>query len=206
MTSGTAPEALIDALRKVFDSSHHAVIDRMIRDWPTGGSVSDHAGPNDVLPVVDYLPQTIDNTATQTAILARMLCGCRNELTWQQTYTAEDLGQTFLDRYGWTMLVGPGATLESTNLLSGFLLLGPGVEYPVHTHSAEEIYLVVSGTASWTIGGSDWQVINPGSIIHNPPWQPHGIRTAAEQPLLLAYLWSASGVEKSTFQTTGNRP
>ncbi len=82
-------------------------------------------------------------------------------------------------------------------MISGFLFLGPDVEYPFHKHSVEEIYLVISGAASWKLGDEDWTELEPGAVVHNPPWRPHGMRTDRDQPLLLAYLWRAGAVEKS---------
>mgnify|MGYP003113097139 CR=1 FL=1 len=204
MMTVATPVMLLEALRETFSTSGHAVVNRMMTSWPENECVSEVSRANNHLPVVDYLPLTLEHAAPQAATLAQTLNACRDRLFWQQTYTAQDLGQAFLDLYGWTLLVGPGALLDSPNVLSGFLLLGPGVEYPVHTHSAEEIYLVVSGSGSWSVGSADWQVKPPGSIFHNPPYQPHGIRTHAE-PLVLAYLWSASALEKSTFLNRGNQ-
>ncbi|MEM9499531.1 MAG: dimethylsulfonioproprionate lyase family protein [Pseudomonadota bacterium] len=154
--------------------------------------------PND-LPVTAWLPVAADNAPDDMVNLVRLLAGLAGRFSWQQTYTAADLGHAFLDKYGWSLLVGPGAPVECKTLLVGVMLLGPDLEYPVHRHSAEEVYLVLSGRASWQIAGSGWEIRTPGHVIHNPPWQPHGVRTDQGQPLLLGFVWNAGAPEKSRF-------
>ncbi len=149
------------------------------------------------LPVTEWLK--LADTLAPEAMLEPVakLRALSGFLRWQQTYTADDLGQRFLDRYGWTMLVGPDAPITCDNLLAGFMLLGPDVEYPVQSHSAEEVYVVLSGTASWKVGKANWQAKKSGCVIHNPPWQLHGMRTDHGQPLLVGFMWNAGAVEKS---------
>lgn len=149
------------------------------------------------LPVLSGLEPVGEGTLNAAPI--NLLSANSNELRWQQTYSEADFGRDFLDRYGWTMIVGPDGPIHSEKLLSGFLLLGPGVEYPVHTHAAEEWYAVLSGEADWVIADADWRAKSPGTIVHNPPWQRHGIRVTGASCLILAFLWRAGQVEISTF-------
>lgn len=67
----------------------------------------------------------------------------------------------------------------------------------MHRHVAEEIYIPISGAASWRSGDSDWSVRREGEIILHESLVPHAMRTAAE-PLLALYLWrNGDLVEKS---------
>ncbi len=147
--------------------------------------------------MTDWVGQAAANAPQATKGLVNALAAVSDALHWQQTYSKDDMGQRFLDRYGWFMLVGPNAPVMSGALLSGVLLLGPDVEYPVHKHAAEEIYVTLSGNASWKIGEADWHLKAAGSIIHNPPWQAHAMRTDQGEPLLVAFLWDAGRLEKS---------
>jgi len=151
------------------------------------------------LPVLTQLPAALAGVPAVYGDLARLLSATADRLTWRQTYTAEDLGEDFLNAYGWTIVVGPGGVVDSDDLIAAFLLLGPGVEYPTHRHSPEEIYRVVSGRASWRVGDGGWKPLGPGAVVHNPPWQPHGMRTDLGEPLLAACLWRTGALEKSRF-------
>ena len=80
------------------------------------------------------------------------------------------------------------APIASDQARLGFLMLGPDTLYPPHAHAAEELYLVLAGTAAWQHGHEPWVNRPPGTAIHHPPRLPHATRTAAE-PLLALYLW-----------------
>lgn len=187
---------LSDGLRALFVDADIEATRRISAGWPTGAQAEHLPIPSD-LPVTFWLPQAAAKAPNSTVGLVSTLAKISNGLGWQQTYSKVDLGQHFLDHYGWFMLVGPDAPVPNSSLLAGFLLLGPDVEYPVHKHSAEEIYVILSGSASWKIGDADWQVKAAGNTIHNPPWQPHGMRTDQCEPLLVGFMWNAGKVEKS---------
>lgn len=193
--------ALTDCLRAIFVSAEEDAARRIAGGWPAATHVQHIPEPND-LPVTGWLGDAVAHASAGLAGLAADLATASDGLRWQQTYSAEDLGQYFLDRYGWVLLVGPDAPSHSDSLLAGFLFLGPDVEYPVHQHSAEEVYVVLSGRASWKIGDADWQVRPAGSVVHNPPWQWHGMRTDQGEPLLIGFMWNAGTVEKSKMTAT----
>jgi hypothetical protein len=109
-------------------------------------------------------------------------------LEWRQTYSADDFGAAFLERYGWTELIGLRGPIASERIACGFLMLGPGIDYPAHAHEAEELYLPLAGTALWRRDESDFVSRRPGAPIVHRPWEPHAVRTQAE-PLLALYVW-----------------
>lgn len=188
--------ALVEGIRRLFVRSEHQAVTRIMQNWPGTLCSSTKPLPRN-LPVTQFLQEAKRNAPKETASLVHELSKQAPRLSWNQTYTSDDLDRMFLDRYGWTAMLGSSGYVDSEILLSGFLLLGPDVEYPVHRHSAEEIYVVLSGEATWKVGDADWQPKPAGSIIHNPPWQRHGMRTVREQPLLIGYLWNAGLIEKS---------
>ncbi|NEP47061.1 MAG: hypothetical protein F6K35_50940, partial [Okeania sp. SIO2H7] len=71
------------------------------------------------------MPEAVRHASVSLAPFVQDACDLRHDLKWQQTYSANDLSPLFLERYGWSMLVGPDAPVESTSILSGLLLLGP---------------------------------------------------------------------------------
>ena len=141
------------------------------------------------LPVLCWAEDLSARSAPQTRELTAALAAGAGHLAWGQTYCAEDISPAFLERYGWCELLGSRGHFVSDDLALGVLLLGPETAYPLHRHEAEEIYIVLSGTAFWRKGaGSDETPVPPGSVVHHPPWTPHAMRTEAE-PLLALYLW-----------------
>jgi hypothetical protein len=109
-------------------------------------------------------------------------------LCWRQTYDGRNVAATSLDRYGWAELLGPYGLFASDTTRLGFLLLGRDTLYPAHAHAAEEVYLVLAGTADWQKGAEPWRPMPPGATIQHTPHLPHAMRTATE-PLLAMYLW-----------------
>jgi len=189
--------ALTRAFRAFFAEAADPVVDDVLSAWPAEPETWSLPAASP-LPVLDHLPTAFDALPDPCAALARALAAAALGLNWQQTYTAEDMGEAFLRRYGWTLVAGPGGLIEQTGLIAGFLLLGPDVDYPPHRHSAEEIYRVVAGRASWKVGDADRRPLPPGAVVHNPPWQPHGMRTDIGEPLLAAAVWRTGDLEKST--------
>jgi hypothetical protein len=120
--------------------------------------------------------------------IARLLASRGHRLRWGQTYTAADLGQKFVDNYGWVELVGTRGHFEHEAVACGFLLLGPGVHYPDHHHEAEEIYVPLTSGALWSKGGAGFVRRSAGETIHHPSNVSHAMKTEGE-PLLALYLW-----------------
>lgn len=140
------------------------------------------------LPVLAWLSDLPGLAAGGTRPLVEQLVAEAPALAWRRTYNARTASPDFLARYGWTELMGPHGSCVSDTLRLGFLLLGPDALYPSHAHAAEELYLVLAGTADWRRGQEPWRPVQPGSTIHHPPNMSHAMRTNAE-PLLALYLW-----------------
>ena len=79
--------------------------------------------------------------------------------------------------------------MPSKVLACGVLLLGPGIDYPLHMHEAEELYLPIAGQALWKMGEGPYQAIPAGQPILHPSWTPHATRCEA-QGLAALYLWT----------------
>ena len=146
--------------------------------WPTESA--SHA-PNR-LPVLYHLPRAMGVTAPETEALAALLVASVAALEWRQSYSVAELGQKFIDNYGWTEI------FHAERLACGFLLLGPRTNYPSHRHAPEELYIPLAGTAFWQRGNRPFAPRPPGVIIHHPSWLPHAMRTS-DEPLLALYVW-----------------
>jgi mannose-6-phosphate isomerase-like protein (cupin superfamily) len=140
------------------------------------------------LPVLGALEGVERFAAPATRRIVEEIAALAPSLEWRQTYSADDFGERFLESYGWTEWIGQRGMFESDAIACGVLLLGPDIEYPAHSHEAEEIYLPLAGSARWRSGDAGWRVQAPGACIHHPSWTPHAMRTA-EEPLLALYVW-----------------
>ena len=150
------------------------------------------------LPCLEYLPRAAANAGGGAEALAQWLARDAGELRWAQTYTEADFGRGFLDRYGWTELIGTRGHFASDTIAAGFLLLGPDVVYPDHHHVAEEIYVPLTPATEWRKGDGGFVARAAGEVIHHPSNVSHAMRTGAE-PLLALYLWRGGPLaQKST--------
>ena len=146
----------------------------------------------------EYLPRAAAIAGGGAEALAQWLARHAGALRWAQTYTEADFGRDFLDRYGWTELVGTRGHFASDIIAAGFLLLGPGVTYPDHHHVAEEIYIPLTPATEWRKGDGAFVARAAGETIHHPSGVSHAMRTGAE-PLLALYLWRGGPLaQKST--------
>lgn len=158
-----------------------------LADWPEGGTRRAQAAC--VLPVCRWLKGMASGRVDGLADgLAGEVTRGAAALEWRQTYGTADFGAGFLERYGWTEVVGLRGPIPSTRVAAGFLLLGPEVTYPPHAHEAAEVYLPLSGVAWWQKGDAEFQPVPMGQAIWHAPWVPHAMRTGAE-PMLALYLW-----------------
>jgi hypothetical protein len=170
---------------------------RFLADWPASPHtlsqpVARYPGSRDPtappLAVLRWLPRVAADADWFGAGFVNSLCAAAGSLAWQQTYSVADVGEWFLQNYGWAELLTPGAATGVAQISCGVLVLGPNTFYPAHRHEAEEIYLPLAGTAEWQQGDAAWRRRSPGTLIHHSSEEPHAMRTG-EHPLLAMYLW-----------------
>jgi Dimethlysulfonioproprionate lyase len=178
---------LVNILRELLNTAG-AEAEGFIRDWPRE-LIARPVGARS-LPVVAALDGLSRFAGPGTRALVDAIAALAGELEWRQTYTVADFGQRFLDNYGWNEWIGERGAFVSDAIACGVLMLGPDIEYPTHSHEAEELYLPLAGRAQWRSGKSEWRLRAPGAWIHHPSWTIHAMRTERE-PLLAAYVWRA---------------
>jgi mannose-6-phosphate isomerase-like protein (cupin superfamily) len=150
------------------------------------------------LPCLGHLDRLAALAAAPERGLVDLLALHRNSLRWGQTYTTADFDRHFLDNYGWMELFGTRGHFNNQMVAGGFLILGPGVEYPDHHHVAEELYVPLAGRADWRKAEGPFLPRAAGEVIHHPSRMSHAMRTDGE-PLLALYLWRGGPLaEKST--------
>jgi hypothetical protein len=155
--------------------------------WPALAAMRAQAPKS--LPVCQWLDASASLAAPATRELVDEIVRSADLLEWRQTYSADDFGAAFLDGYGWTELVGLRGPIPSERIACGFLLLGPGIDYPAHAHEAQELYLPLAGTALWQRGRDAFAPRAPGTPILHRPWEAHATSTRND-PLLALYVWT----------------
>ena len=76
--------------------------------------------------------------------------------------------------------------------------LDPGAELPVHTDSAEELLIIVQGTAEARVGDEVGRIATH-EVALVPPMAPHGLRNVGDEVLRVFGTFSSSTVV-STFE------
>jgi len=189
-------EALVRAAHELLAASGDPTTAAFLSLWPVQTSPTRRLPPRE-LPVLGWIDALEDVAVPATGALVRMFVDAARSLHWAQTYGPDDFGASFLERYAWTELIGLRGPVASAQIAAGFLLLGPGIEYPLHRHAAEEAYLPLAGAAQWKRDDGDWVRRAPGKPIHHASRVPHAMRTQRE-PLLALYVWRGGNLaEKS---------
>ncbi len=86
-------------------------------------------------------------------------------------------------------LMGPDGPLIASDLRMGLFYQQPNSYYGLHSHDADETYVIIAGEALWT-AGDDIRLRGPGSYIHHPSLMPHAFKAG---PLGFVALWRWSG-------------
>jgi hypothetical protein len=133
----------------------------------------------------------------KTEGIVKMLAAQANHIAWGQTYSAQDFGVGFLEKYGWTELIGLRGPIAGDRIACGFLFLGPQVEYPRHRHEAEEVYVPLTGQTLWQRNNQDWAYRTAGLPIYHAPRMPHAMRTETV-PLVALYLWRGDNLAQKS--------
>jgi quercetin dioxygenase-like cupin family protein len=97
-------------------------------------------------------------------------------------------------RVGFPLHSATGSASTATVLFE----LDPGAELPMHTDSAEELLVVVQGTAEARVGDEVGR-LGKHEVALVPPMAPHGLRNVGDDVLRVFGTFSASTVV-STFE------
>ncbi len=119
-----------------------------------------------------------------TSELADALADLDSALFWRARGGPE--GGADLSRPGSianAMVVGPNGIEDRKDVWVGISLVPPGVRYPEHRHSPEEIYLFLTD-GRFRHGESGWFSPGIGGTLYNEPNILHSMESPATAPLL----------------------
>ena len=111
-----------------------------------------------------------------------------DQVHWRQHYRDSHLGQAFNDRFGCFGIIGEEGPCASEALRAWVVYMPPNLYYPWHEHVAEELYLVIAGSAIFRKEGSKDVVLRAGDTVFHAANQPHATETG-EEPVLCLVLW-----------------
>ena len=117
---------------------------------------------------------------------AALLCESASHLPW--TEDGFVLPAAIQGRNAYAELIGPEGPLFSAQCRFGFYLQAPACLYPAHSHAAEELYMILSGSAEWSVDVAERFVPPVLGLVHHRPWQKHSMRTGS-LPLLAMWVW-----------------
>ncbi len=147
--------------------------------------------PPTLAPACAHLDAALALGTAATRPLIDAVAAARPYLAWKMM-GREGFDDALREQLAYVEIVGPEGAVVAPDLRVGLYIQAPGVDYPSHAHDAEELYLVLAGTARWQRGwnGSDdpFATVPPGEIRHHRAKEPHAMITG-EQPLLALWTW-----------------
>ena len=120
-------------------------------------------------------------------------------LRWEQSYTREQqlVPEAMLDGYCFAEVIGKRGPFVSERIRAGIGLWGPAIDYPPHRHQAEEVYVVLAGSADFLLDDNPPLRESAGAVIPVTPNRLHGFCTR-EELLVVFYLWQAGDLRQTS--------
>lgn len=153
------------------------------------------------LPASDILAKCHEGSLPETRDLMDHFIRERGSRHWEQSYTRADalVGDDMLAGYGFAEIIGKRGPFVSERVRAGIGVFGQGIDYPPHRHKAEEIYMILAGSADFQLGNGAPMRRAAGDLVHVPSYLVHGFRMK-DEPMIVFYLWKDGDLrEKSTF-------
>ena len=178
---------MMDALLAQVEALHRATPALSgFGNWPSDLQVAHKAPvPCPATALIDALPN--DHPLTAAIKAAAPFA------EWRRTYSADEVGQDFLNRYGYFELFGPHGHFRSRQLRGYIAFWDAGLDYGWHHHTAEQLYFSLQGEPLFTSKSKPDATIAPGETRHHAPWEVHGMQTL-DTPFLCYALWKGPGL------------
>ena len=119
----------------------------------------------------------------------------------QFIYTEAEVGQHFLENYGYFDLIGPTGQFHSDKCNAYIAYWGSDLYYPAHHHALEELYFVLSGAAMFKSYGDAAVTLGPAEQRFHASHQPHAMTTTGSAILTLV-LWRGPDLRGLSYFTT----
>lgn len=119
---------------------------------------------------------------------AAALLAAQDVIPWGTNPVAEQMTGEAAAICAVAELMGPDGPIPAPDLRLGLLYQKPDSYYPLHSHDADETYVILAGEALWT-AGDDIRLRGAGEMIHHPSLLPHAFR-AGPGGFVALYRWS----------------
>lgn len=187
---------LLEAVRRFGLEQQDPVVEKFkssLRDW--GDDWIDVERTR--LPAADFLDDALARAIPQTKSLLETFARHRSRLRWEQSYSKEDgvVPDAMLAAYGFAEILGKQGPFVSESIRAGVGIYGPNIEYPIHRHHPEEIYIVLAGAADFMIGNADGIRKTAGDVVFMKSNTPHGFRTC-DEAFVVYYLWQGGDLRE----------
>jgi len=199
-----ADQRLLDGIKAYVSGLRHPDLDDFRDDIMRAGNEWVPVEPENG-PASDLMVSSLAYTTTTTHGIAALFAGERTTCKWEQTYKPSDNAalNAMLDSYGFAEVIGKWGPFVSDQSRVGMALWGPNVVYPQHRHKADEIYIIVAGSAEFSVGegtGSWTEIRRAGDIVRISSNSLHGF-TTADEPLAILAVWQAAPEDLRTSST-----
>jgi len=189
---------LLDAVRAFTLDHPHPEIERFkasMRDW---GDTWQAVTPAH-LPAADILGAGSASAHTRAQALLAVFKRHKNRLRWEQSYKQDEdlVPDEMLAGYGFAEIIGRQGPFVSERIRAGIAIWGPHIVYPCHRHEAEEVYILLAGSAEFTVGASGEHKHGAGDVIYVESNTAHGFRTTGNS-LVVYYLWQAGDLRQQS--------
>lgn len=173
---------------------------RAFCDWP--GDITWAGRPALDGPARDQIRAAPGEPSPASAPLLQALQAIAGDVEWRHTYTADEVGQHFLDHFGWFELAGPEGHFHSDEARVTVGYWGADLFYPRHCHAPAELYTVVSGSGLFALDDAPDLTLRAGDTRLHPPNRSHAL-TTTESPILTLVFWRGEGLADPPRLSTG---
>jgi len=166
-----------------------------MRNWGTDWQATNA----EYLPAGDILAAAEERCDTSAQHLLRTFARHNQRLRWEQSYREQDglVPEEMLAAYGFAEIIGLRGPFVSKRIRAGIAIWGAQVDYPQHQHQAEEVYIVLAGSAEFSFDNNTVQQHRAGDVVFVESNRRHGFHTADES-LVVLYLWQAGDLRQTS--------
>ena len=185
-----ALQEFLDSLKESFaaakfDPPVSSVVDVLFADLSRPAQAGSQ--PPRRLPACRHLPDAINLAKSGSPELARLALAfeaIEPSLAWMVRASGGPFASVNWPKgHANATIVGSASALETRDDIAiGASLIAPNVRYPDHSHTPEEVYLLLT-PGRFQHGESDWMALAPGETLHNEPRIKHAM-ASDDRPLL----------------------
>lgn len=193
-----ADERLLDAIQDFVSHHPDPAVARFRDNVANWGGEWQPVEPRH-LAASDTLSRMASMAVPSTRRLVDMFIAERGTRLWEQSYTKAMglVGDDMLGGYGFAEVVGKRGPFMSERVRAGVGVWGPGIEYPIHDHQPEEVYVVLAGAMEFTFEGLPSSRRVAGEPVFVASGRRHGFRTT-DEPLAVFYIWQGGDMRQTS--------